>query len=340
MRERILIFNVNWLGDVLFSTAFIRNLRRNYPGSHIACVIPLRCAAVLKSNPHLNEVLYFDERTTHQGMLEKLAFAQALKRKKFDTVFLLHRSMSRALMCRIAGISERIGYYTRKRAFLLTSRIIPPDIRKVHRIDYYLGLLSRSGLAVEDRHPEFFLGPDDEAAADAFLKDAGVSGRESLVGLNPGGNWLPKRWPKEHWKELARELSRLPGVRLVITGSAQDAPLAEEIAEGVSGKPLISCAALDIAGFAALTRRMALFISADSGPLHIATASGSPRIIGLFGPTDVSITGPVPEHRVKVLQHTGECAIPCYSSECTDYRCMRAISVKEVLDEARAQLGG
>ena len=121
--KRVLIFNVNWVGDVLFSTATIRNIRRNYPDSFIACVIPSRCYPVLKGNPHLDEVIIFDEDDRHKATLEKLKFVKYLKDKKFDIAFLLHRSFSRTLICRLAGIPERIGHYTKKRAFLLTKKI-------------------------------------------------------------------------------------------------------------------------------------------------------------------------------------------------------------------------
>ncbi|MCX5714860.1 MAG: glycosyltransferase family 9 protein, partial [Candidatus Omnitrophica bacterium] len=118
--ERILVFNVNWLGDVLFSTAVIRNIRYNFPDAYIACVIPSRCYAVLKGNPHLDEVIIYDEHDRHKGLAEKIRFITFLKAKKFDMVFLLHRSLTRALIARLAGIKERIGYYTKKRGFLLT----------------------------------------------------------------------------------------------------------------------------------------------------------------------------------------------------------------------------
>src|SRR3989338_4850837 len=115
--KRILIFNVNWLGDVLFSTATIRNIRRNFPDSFIACVIPSRCYPILKDNPHLDEIIIFDEKDRHRGVLSKLDFVKSLREKKFDTVFLLHRSFRRALICRLAKIPQRFGYYTRKRGF-------------------------------------------------------------------------------------------------------------------------------------------------------------------------------------------------------------------------------
>ena len=107
--KRVLIFNVNWLGDVLFSSAAIRNIRRNFPDSFIACIIPSRCYPVLKGNPNLDEIIIFDEKDRHKGVFTQLDFVRQLKDKQFDIVFLLHRSFTRALMCRLAGIPRRIG---------------------------------------------------------------------------------------------------------------------------------------------------------------------------------------------------------------------------------------
>jgi ADP-heptose:LPS heptosyltransferase len=87
--KRILIFNVNWLGDVLFSSATIRNIRRNYPSSYIASVIPSRCYPILKNNPHLDEVIIFDEHDRHKGGLAKLNFVSQLKKKEFDTASII-----------------------------------------------------------------------------------------------------------------------------------------------------------------------------------------------------------------------------------------------------------
>jgi len=158
--QRILIFNVNWLGDVLFSTAVIRNVRRNYPGSYIACAIPSRCYQILRGNPYLDEIIIFDEKDRHQGVLAKLDFISMLRGKKFDSVFLLHRSFSRALICRLAGIENRIGHYTRKRSFLLTRKIPMPKSDSMHRIDFYLSVIEKSGLRVVKgggQVPGFFL---------------------------------------------------------------------------------------------------------------------------------------------------------------------------------------
>jgi ADP-heptose:LPS heptosyltransferase len=161
INRRILIFNVNWLGDVLFSTATIRNIRRNFPDSFIACIIPSRCYPILKDNPYLDEIIIFDEKDRHKGILAQLRFAGFLKSKRFDTVFLLHRSFSRALICWLAGIPQRFGYYTKKRSFLLTKNIVPLGKDTVHRIDYYLNIIEKSGFKLEDRFSDFFISGQD-----------------------------------------------------------------------------------------------------------------------------------------------------------------------------------
>lgn len=333
--KRILIFNVNWLGDVLFSTATIRNIRYNHPESFIACVIPSRCYPVLKGNPHLDEVIIFDEKDRHKNVLQKLKFVQALKSRQFDTVFLLHRSMTRALLARLAGIPERIGYYTKKRGFLLTQKIIPPNRDTLHRIDYYLNIIEKAGLKVEDRHTEFFFSEEDRLFSLDFLGRQGVKEGDFLVGINAGGNWDPKRWPKNYWAKLADKLINEFSAKIVITGSRQDIPLAVDIRNSMLGKPIIGAGEFTLKQFAALCTRLDLFITADTGPLHIANASGAKRIIALFGPTHPSITGPYPLKNVTILQKSGDCKIPCYVVDCQDNRCMKAITPEDVIEITR-----
>ena len=98
----------------------------------------------------------------------------------------------------------------------------------------------------------------------------------------------------------------------------------------------ISACGLSLKQFAALCARMSVFISADSGPLHIANAVNTKQIISLFGPTDPRLTGPVPADRVAIIQKNTGCMIPCYMVNCSDNRCMKAISVDDVLAAVRS----
>ena len=333
--KRIVIFNVNWLGDVLFSTAAIRNIRLNFPQSFIACVIPGRCYPVLKGNPHLDEIIIYDEKDRHKGMLDKWLFIQLLKSKKFDTAFLLHRSFTRALICRLAGIPERIGYHTKKRGFLMSAKILPPDRDAMHRIDYYLNIIEKAGLKIQDRYAEFFIDEEDIKSVEEFLENKSVGKDDFLVMINPAGNWLPKRWPKEFWAILADRLIDEFKAKVVIAGSITDTALAEEIKSLMKAKPILTCGLFNLKQLGALCKRADLFISADTGPLHIANAVGTKKIIAIFGPTSPSITGPYPLTNVVLLQKDVGCKVPCYVVQCKDNRCMKAVTPEDVIREIK-----
>lgn len=333
--KKILVFNVNWLGDVLFSTAAIRNIRRNYPDSFIACAIPGRCYPILKGNPHLDEIIIFDEKEHQRGTLAKLKFVQLLKIKKFDLVFLLHRSLTRTLICRLAGIPQRVGYYTKKRGFLLTKKIAPVPKDTLHRIDYYLNIIEKAGLKAEDRYLEFFIDDLDVKFVEDFLNKESISSDDLLVAVNPGGNWLPKRWPPEYWAILADKLISEFGAKVIIAGSYSDVATARKIADLMQGQPIIASGIFNLKQLGALCKRLDLFITADTGPLHIANAVGTKRIIALFGPTSPEITGPYPTKNTIILSKDVGCKIPCYVVKCKDNRCMKAVKPDDVIAQIK-----
>jgi lipopolysaccharide heptosyltransferase II len=254
-----------------------------------------------------------------------------LREKDFDIVFLLHRSFSRALICRLAGIPKRIGHYTRKRGFLLTQKIMPPQRDSLHRIDYYLNIIEQAGLKVEDRYTEFYLSDEDIELVREFLTKNSVSNKDLLVAINPGGNWLSKRWPKEYWAELSDKLIEGLGAKVVITGGNGDRHLAEQIKERMKFKPIIACGVFNIKQLGALAKESSLFITGDTGPMHIANSVGAKKIIAIFGPTSSEITGPYPIKNAVILQKNVGCRIPCYDLNCKDNRCMKAITPDDVI---------
>jgi ADP-heptose:LPS heptosyltransferase len=111
--------------------------------------------------------------------------------------------------------------------------------------------------------------------------------------------------------------------------------LADKIREMMKETGVSSCGVLSLKQLGALCKRLDLFITADSGPLHIANASGAKRIIALFGPTDPLITGPYPASNLTILQKKIGCKIPCYAVDCKDNRCMKAITPEDVLAQLK-----
>ncbi len=333
MAEKIVIFNVNWLGDVLFSTATIRNIRYNYPDSYLACIIPPRCLPVLEGNPYLNEIIVFDEKKKHKSLFGKISFILELRKKKFDKVFLLHRSFSRAFITYLAGIKERIGYATKKRSFLLTKKLTAPNIENIHRADYYLDVLKQYGLKIKDRDTNFYFSCDDEQFVNQFIKKNNLESAKFLIGLNPGGNWNPKRWPKENFVKLIESLVDRLQAKIIVTGGPEDKELASWIVSNTKVSVVISAGVFNLKQSAAFFKKLDFFITADSGPMHIAAAVSTKNIIGLFGPTKKELTGPVQENNVTIIQKNVECKLPCYNVDCSDNKCMKAITVEDVLEK-------
>jgi lipopolysaccharide heptosyltransferase II len=332
--KRILIVNVNWIGDTLFSTPFIRAVREAYPDSYIACLLHPRCKEMLELNPAINEIIIYDEEFSHRGLLGKLKLIASLRKKKFDTAFLLHRSFTKALITFLSGIKERIGYPTKRRAMLLTKMIESPA-EELHKVEYFLNIASSSGLKCESRSYEFFIDQSHKKFVADLLRDNGISDKTPIIVLCPGGNWDPKRWPKENFALLGDILSDKYGAKIVISGAKKDVRLAEDIKNLMKTKPIITAGKTNLKQLGALFERASLVVANDTGPMHLAVAMKA-KTIALFGPTSSALTGPYGNGNYKVITKNDTCDIPCYDFTCTDNRCMAAIKVEDVVREAES----
>lgn len=330
-KKRILLVNVNWLGDVLFSTPAIRAIRKAFASPSISCMIVPRVKEILEGNPNIDELIIYDEEGMHKSLIAKVRFIAQLKKKKFDLVILFHRSFSRTLICYLAGIPNRVGYSTSKRAFLLTQKIQSPR-QSMHRIDYLSNIVNAIGIETDNSFCDFFIQDSDRTYIDKFLSSQDTRQDDTIVVLNPGGNWEPKRWMKENFARLADKLIMDFNLKVIISGGPKDIDLVGQITKLMNQKPVIACGSLTLKQLGALFEKAKLVISADSSPLHIAASLGT-KIIGLYGPTSVDITGPRGRGYIKTIQKSVGCKIPCYDSKCSDFRCMKVIIAKDVLDE-------
>lgn len=335
-KKRILIVNVNWVGDVLFSTPFIRAVRESYPKSYIACLLHPRCIEMLEGNPCLDEVIIYDEEGTHKSLLGKLRLISFLRKRHFDAAFLLHRSFTKALIARLAGVKELIGYPTKNRLMLLTKAIEEPS-EEIHKVEYFLNLARAAGMKIKNNSYEFFIKESDRDFIKEALRKSGVNDKDLLIAICPGGNWDPKRWPKENFAKLADILIERFGAKVVITGARKDVKLAEDIKGMMKNSPIIMCGATTLKQLGALLERANLVIANDTGPMHIAVAMKA-KVIALFGPTSPEITGPYGSGNYRVIFKNDLCEVPCYDVTCSANRCMAAITVENVLQEVNNML--
>ncbi len=327
---KVLIIEPNWLGDVLFTTPAIRAIKEKNKDAYISVIAHERCVPILEDNPNINEIISLKTGRGRKGFFEKLKLVSRLKPKNFNTVFLFSRSMSHALICALSGIPERIGYDTLKRHFLLTRRIKPPQAQP-HRVEYFLNVIREAGIDTDNKDYEFFIKEEVEEKAKYILADNGVYQGESYFVINPGGNWPPKRWPKEEFAKLTDALFEKYKIKVVITGADKDKRLGEDIKKLCVNKPVNLSGETTLKQLAAILKKAKVVISNDSGPMHISVSQKAPTA-ALFGPTDPNITGPYGSSRYIVVQREVDCPVPCYSKNCRKHRCMEAITVADALE--------
>jgi heptosyltransferase II len=335
---RILIRSTNWIGDVVMSLAAVRELRRLHPQATLSVFAREWVAGLFEGQGLVDEIIAFPCGRHTLGWSRRL--------KGFDAAVIFQNAFEAALLTFLARIPERIGYATQHRGPLLTRRAGPRSARlRRHQVYHYLDLLYLTGVSPRDYlndstfRPDVSLRPtpDGVARAGTLLAEMGVDGGEVLVGLNPGAFYGPaKRWFSERYASLADRLIGEQRARVLIFGSKGEERIADEILGRMRETPLILTGRTDLALLVALIARCRLFITNDSGPMHLAAALAVPQI-ALFGSTDEVATGPFSD-RATVIHKHAECS-PCLRRECPiDLRCFSRITVDEVYEAARERL--
>lgn len=335
MGPRFLIVNVNWIGDVLFSTPAIRAIRKAYPKAYLACLVPPRCESLLRGNPYLDQVITYEDRRmfVRPRVLKTLS---TLRKTRFDTALYLHTSISKALLARIAGIPERLGYRLSSRDYLLT-RTVPLPKERLHKTDFFLNLLQQLGIPSDGRTPDFFPEADAVVALDALLSKHGIRKGDKYAVVHAGGNWDLKRWPAAHFAEWIRLFTSEHSMKVVLCGTKGEEDLTNRIVTLSGGKAVSLCGQTSIDMLAVLLKNAQVLLSNDSGPIHLAASQGT-RIVGLFGPTSPEETGPLSGSPARIMRKDVGCEVPCYFSAC-DYRvCMEWLTPDEVFSQTQQVL--
>ncbi|KPK69797.1 hypothetical protein AMJ82_04705 [candidate division TA06 bacterium SM23_40] len=335
---RVAVRVPNWIGDAVLSTSVLGALGEALSDAEITIIAHRRVAPIFLPSYNGMRVRVFDPVLQHRGVRGLVRFGRGLREDGFDMAFVLPLSFSSAFMTYLSGAGERIGYATQYRSRLLTRTLpLPHDYRNRHLISHYQALLEVVGVDNRRRRPEVQVTSRADDAARRWLGRYSVSESDPLVGLAPGASYgLAKRWPGERFASVARTLAREYSVRVLVLGGMEDAGL-----NGIYG--LSDASVIDLTGktsldeAAALIRRCELFISNDSGLMHVAAAVGTP-VVAIFGSTSPTWTGPIGE-RHTVLAGRADCA-PCFARVCpyATYDCLDRIQVSDVLEASRRTL--
>jgi len=332
--NRILVVMPNWFGEALFTTPFLAALRAARPDASVTALGVSRCHEVLAHNPNLQELILYEEQGLLRSLRAKARLIAELRSRRFDTAFILRRSLSRTVLLVLSGIPKRIGFANAKSGWLLTHRVQAPSV-PTHKAQVSLRLLEPFGIDDHRASYQYYLTEEEREHARGLLRSHGVSDGKPTVVLHPGANWAHKRWSPERFAELATRLIQHQPLSLVVTGGPDDQPLVQTMLNRMTGRPIVLAGQTRLRQLAACLEHASLIVANDTGILHIATALGRP-VVALYGPTSPAITGPLGNpDRMIVIHHPDCCpAIPCVRPRHPGYPGMESISVDEVYDAA------
>jgi len=338
MNGKILIVAPNWIGDAVLSLPVVDGCGQLWQEAELTVLARERVAELFEARESDMLVLKYERGNGPRRLGNLLGMGQRLRREGYKLAVLLPNSLSSAMMAWLAGIPERMGYSTDGRGWLLTQGLV--DRRNesgLHQVDYYLGLLHSLGACQVDRIPQLQLRSKITDKATAMMAGLGVDRNELLIGVHPGAAYgVTKRWFPERFAAVMEMLQK-SGRRFLLLGGPGEESIAESISQIMVQSPIDVVGKTTVAEALALVSRCGLFLSNDSGLMHVAAALRVPQV-ALFGSTDPRKTAPLNDKAVVIHPNEISCT-PCFKSECPeDLECMKAITVEEVAAAAEKLL--
>lgn len=338
--RKILIRGTNWLGDVVMTLPAVASVKKTLPGCRITVLARPWVADLYRLSPAVDSVLVYERPGRHEGIAGLLKLAGELRQRRFDAAILLQNAIEAAIIAVLAGIPVRAGYNSDGRGFLLTHSVArTKEIRRVHQIDYYLEMLTALGFTAASREAALSLDDSYREKAAGVMAAFHVPADSMLIGMAPGAAYGPaKMWFAERFAAVADRLIERYGAEVLLFGSAGDLPQAERV-RNHARHPLIDLTGkTNLAEAVSMIAKCSLFISNDSGLMHVAGALGVP-LVAVFGSTNPATTSP-PGMKSVIVRKPVDCS-PCLKKVCpTDFACMDLIGADDVIKAAERLLSG
>ncbi len=329
-KKRILVRAPNWIGDAVMCLPALECLSALYPSARITVLTKGRAVPVFENLPHVSSIVEYDDKGEHSGLGGRLRLRGELKKKGFDLAVLFQNAFDAAFLSYISGIPERVGYATDLRSGLLTRAVPVTDgIKKKHQVYYYTNIIKELGGDCVPASPRVYVSKQESDWADGFIRENGLEGA-LMAGSAPGASYGPaKRWPGENFAVVLEHLARAHKMVPMIFGGPEDTGTCREVSRRMRGKYHDLSGRVTLRQFMALLSRQSVFITNDSGPMHLSAALRVPTV-AIFGSTDPVLTGPMGDE-IKVVSNSVPCS-PCFERTCKfkHYDCL-AIEPAEVI---------
>ncbi len=349
---RILLVRLRPLGDVVFTTPLLSALRRHYPEAHLSYVVEPDAAAIVETNPHINELIIAPRRRGMARIVDDFQLGRQLSRGRYDLAIDLHGGPRSAWLTWASRAARRIGYTIPGRSWMYTQVVQRSrDLTPRHSVLNQWDLIAPLDIPRLDPARDPLQMPDSYQAGnsvDRYLTQSRVNRSDSLIVIHVSASTRFKRWPEDSFVSLVTRLVRNGSNRKVFfTSGPSDAAAAQRIADasrrelGSLASAILESRLLTLPELRALIARAALFVGGDSGPLHIAATTSVP-IVELLGPTLAERSFPWRDPRLySEIIDPGELPCrPCHQRVCVpgDFRCLTSIGPDRVLAAAERAL--
>lgn len=321
--KALLLVAPNWVGDSIFMLPAVTALRRRHPQAAFTLLAKPSILALHRGSP------LFDAFEALEGRdyLSRFASQFRLRGRRFDMALVFPPSFSSAFGAFLTGSKNRIGRSGEGRGIFL-SRRLPKAARDRHVSDEYMDLARLGGAEPlnEDKSVRLPLTQEGAEEQSRLFRERGLLAGPQLVALCPTSAFGPSKcWPPENFAALAA-LLRARRFQPYLLGAPNESAALQRISDAAGGLPMLTPG---LPGLAACLAASGVVVANDSGPLHIAAASGA-RCVGIYGPVDPRWSAPL-SHRAQLL-YSGEPCSPCFKPVCPlgHHDCMRHIAPEGV----------
>jgi len=345
--KTILVLGMDGIGDIILTTPALQAIKNSIPEAKIIYVVKKPANEILQNNPLVDTVLPYERKKGLEGIKENLQLIRRIRQQKPRVAIVFHPSLRRAIFGFLSGAKKRISYQYRHRIWnRLSTMVVPLNWpkgqtieqvlykKKKHFVDYYLELVSKLGVFPNNINCTLIVSEKDIGRTNEILGSEGVSSKDKLVVLNLDAASSSRRWPVKNFIALAKFLIKNYRVKVILTGIDRDTNFSKWILNLRDQDIINLVGKTTIMELAAVIQKAILSITGDTGPAHIAAALGKDVVV-LFGPTVPQVTGPWEKGRSIFIKKDVNCSMPCYTKECRDFRCMKAISVDEVISNTK-----
>ena len=335
--EKIIVRMPNWVGDLVMATPVLTDLKNAFPSASITAMCKNPISELLEKDAAIDELFCFTKVSNKFSRREDLRDIIAkIEVGKYDLGILLTNSFSSAWWFWQGKVEHRLGYRGHFRSLLLTDPLNIPE-EKVHQVVKYKRILEPLAIPVSQTMPRIYLTQDEIDESKELLYQRGYEKDKKLIGINPGAAYgSAKCWPPERFRELATKLLEETDAYVVFFGDSKITALVKEISQGLPEKVIDLAGVTSLRELASIIRDCTFLVTNDSGPMHIGAAFDVP-LVALFGSTDDEVTGPYGQ-KENVVNKRVKCS-PCMKRVCPiDFRCMKEISVDEVVERVLAHV--